>query len=224
MNITRRVACPNRTCVRWATSGSSKRWLDRQRRDHFAGAVASDKSLRSRAYFKLEQLDQKHRIFSSSTRVVLDLGSAPGGWSSYASKKCGADGCRIIAMDRLWMEPVPGVEFIEGDLLEQSTQRALVDKLRGLRVDVVLSDMAPNTSGDRTVDHARSLELSGLAFEMARHYLSPDGRFVCKLFRGPEDQAFMSELKEAFRTVKMLKPAASRAESKEAFILAHKLR
>jgi 23S rRNA (uridine2552-2'-O)-methyltransferase len=208
--------------VRWRT-GSSARWLERQRND-----VYSRDSHRSRAYFKLQQLDEKYRIFSKAKRnnaVVLDLGCAPGSWSEYAVNRMGVENNSVIGVDLLPVPRMQGATFFRGDVRDRSICEQMEKAMAGREVSLVLSDMAPNTSGDSSTDHFRSLELCQFALGIASEHLNnADGIFICKLFRGKHDQELLDEAKEAgFKKLQWVKPPASRQESKEVFLVASDL-
>ncbi len=176
---------------------------------------ARDQGYRSRAVFKLEEIQQKDHILRPG-QFVLDLGAAPGGWSEYAIQAVGDRG-RVVALDLLPMEPIAGVEFLQGDFTEQRTLDELLQLIGDRRFDLVLSDMAPNLSGMQSVDQPRSMYLAELALEMAREYLNPAGAFVVKLFQGEGFEELVSGLRLSFRTVKFRKPDASRSRSSEIY-------
>jgi 23S rRNA (uridine2552-2'-O)-methyltransferase len=197
-----------------ARSKSSNRWLQEHHQDSFVRKARED-GYRSRAVYKLEQLQDKDALLRPG-QVVLDLGSAPGGWSEYASRIVGDRG-RVIALDLLPMAPVPGVEFIQGDFTEQETLDRLTGTLGDLRVDLVLSDMAPNLSGVESVDQPKSIYLAELALDLARRYLRNNGALAVKLFQGEGFEDFTADLRQVFRSVKFRKPDASRARSREIY-------
>jgi 23S rRNA (uridine2552-2'-O)-methyltransferase len=198
-------------------TGSSQRWRQRQERDIYV-EQANRSGWRSRAVFKLEQIQAKERLLRSGA-VCVDLGSAPGGWSQLAARLVGSAG-RVIAIDLLPMEPIPGVEFLHGDFTAPETLQALRNLVGGKPVDLVMSDMAPNISGNRVIDQPRSLALLDEALLFAREVLRPGGDFLVKAFQGEGIDVFTRELKEHFKTVKTLKPKASRPESREIYLLA----
>ncbi len=198
-------------------TGSSQRWRQRQERDIYV-EQANRAGWRSRAVFKLEQIQAKERLLKSGT-VCVDLGSAPGSWSQLAAKLVGPAG-RVIAVDLLPMEPIPGVDFLEGDFTAPETLQALRELVGEKHVDLVMSDMAPNISGNRTIDQPRSMALLDEALAFAREVLRPGGDFVVKAFQGEGIDGFTRELKRHFRMVKTLKPKASRPESREIYLLA----
>jgi 23S rRNA (uridine2552-2'-O)-methyltransferase len=195
---------------------SSNRWVSRQAADPYVKAARS-KGYRSRAAFKLDELDRKDRFLRAGQRIV-DLGAAPGGWSQVAAERAGASG-RVVALDLLPMEALPSVEFIQGDFREPDVLVALEARV-GRRVDLVLSDMAPNISGVAARDQAMSMDLAELALEFAREWLEPDGVFVVKLFQGAGFDEFVAAGRSAFGRVRLRKPAASRKESREIYLVA----
>jgi 23S rRNA (uridine2552-2'-O)-methyltransferase len=198
-------------------TGSSQRWRQRQERDVYV-EQANRAGWRSRAVFKLEQIQAKERLLESGT-VCVDLGAAPGSWSQLAARLVGPTG-RVIAVDLLPMEPIPGVDFLAGDFTAPETLRALRDLVGEQPVDLVMSDMAPNISGNRTIDQARTLALLDEALAFACEVLRPGGNFLAKAFQGEGIDAFTRELKRHFKVVKTLKPKASRPESREIYLLA----
>ena len=198
-------------------TGSSQRWRQRQERDIYV-EQANRGGWRSRAVFKLEQIQAKEHLIHRGT-VCVDIGSAPGGWSQLAAKLVGPTG-RVVAIDLLAMEPIPGVEFLEGDFTKPETLQALRNLVGSTPVDLVMSDMAPNISGNRTMDQPRSMALLDEALLFAREVLRPGGDFLVKAFQGEGIDAFTRELKEHFKVVKTLKPKASRPESREIYLLA----
>jgi 23S rRNA (uridine2552-2'-O)-methyltransferase len=198
-------------------TGSSQRWRQRQERDIYV-EQATRAGWRSRAVFKLEQIQEKERLLKPGVTCV-DLGSAPGSWSQLAARLVGSTG-RVIAIDLLPMEPIPGVEFLEGDFTAPETLEALRNLAGPKQVDLVLSDMAPNMSGNRTMDQPRSLALLDEALAFAREVLRPGGDLLFKAFQGEGIDALTRELKRDFKVVKTLKPKASRPESREIYLLA----
>lgn len=198
-------------------TGSSQRWRQRQERDIYV-EQATRAGWRSRAVFKLEQIQQKERLLKPGITCV-DLGSAPGSWSQLAARLVGSTG-RVIAIDLLPMEPIPGVEFLEGDFTAPETLASLRNLVGPTPVDLVMSDMAPNMSGNRTIDQPRSLALLEEALAFAREVLKPGGDLLFKAFQGEGIDALTRELKRDFKTVKTLKPKASRPESREIYLLA----
>jgi 23S rRNA (uridine2552-2'-O)-methyltransferase len=198
-------------------TGSSQRWRQRQERDIYV-EQANREGWRSRAVFKLEQIQAKEHLLRRGM-VCVDLGSAPGGFSQFAAKLVGPTG-RVIAIDLLPMEPIPGVEFLQGDFTTPEILQALRNLVGPKPVDLVMSDMAPNISGNRTIDQPRSLALLDEALLFSREVLRPGGDLLVKAFQGEGIDAFTRELKAHFKTVKTLKPKASRPESREIYLLA----
>jgi len=203
-----------------ARSKSSKRWLAEHFDDHYV-KLAQQKGLRSRAAFKLLELQDKYRLARPGMTVV-DLGAAPGGWSQVMEPLVGPEG-RVIALDILAMEPLPRVEFIEGDFTEDEPLRRLEACLEGGAADLVLSDMAPNMSGMATVDQARAMYLAELALAFVRDWLKPGGDFVVKLFQGSDFDSYLREVRSLFEKAQVTKPRASRPRSKEVYLLARGL-
>jgi len=177
---------------------------------------------RSRAVFKLEQIDQKERLLRPDM-VCVDLGSAPGGWSQYVTKRLKGR-ARIVAIDLLPMDSLPQVEFIQGDFEDEAIFRQLLDATGEAGVDLVMSDMAPNISGSRAVDQPRSMSLAELALDMARRVLKPKGSFICKVFQGEGFDAFVVDARRSFERVRVMKPKASRAGSREVYLVARNYR
>lgn len=198
-------------------SSSSKRWLQEHVNDKYV-KEANKRGLRSRAFFKIEELNQKDKLMKSGDTVV-DLGAAPGGWSQFAVEALGADGT-VIACDILPMDPIAGVDFLRGDFREQDVLDALLDRIDGKNVDLVMSDMAPNMSGNDTVDQAQSMYLVELALDMCHQVMKQDGKFVVKVFQGEGFDQFMADVKSAFKVVKVRKPESSRARSREVYLVA----
>jgi 23S rRNA (uridine2552-2'-O)-methyltransferase len=197
---------------------SSKLWLDRQLNDPYV-ARAKREGMRSRAAYKLAEIDDKARFFKRGARVI-DLGAAPGGWSQIAAKRVGApQQGRVIAIDLLMMDPVPGVEFMQLDFLDPSAPETLKTMLGG-RADVVLSDMAANATGHRKTDHIKIVALVEAAAEFAHEVLAPGGTFLAKVLQGGTEAALLGPLKRDFTTVKHVKPQASRSDSAELYLLA----
>jgi 23S rRNA (uridine2552-2'-O)-methyltransferase len=198
---------------------SSKLWLERQLNDPYV-ARAKREGYRSRAVYKLTEIDDKQRFLKSGARVI-DLGAAPGGWSQIAAKRVGApEGKgRVVAIDILDMDPVPGVEFLKLDFLDPSAPDILKAKLGG-KADVVLSDMAANATGHRKTDHLKIVALVEAAAEFAREVLAPGGTFLAKVLQGGTEGELLAMLKRNFTSVKHVKPAASRADSAELYMLA----
>lgn len=198
-------------------SVSSARWLQEHFDDQYV-LKAKKLGLRSRAVFKLEEINQKDKLLKPGMTVV-DLGAAPGGWSEYAVKVVGDEG-KVIACDILPMDALYGVDFLQGDFREESVLNALLERIDGKNVDVVMSDMAANMTGNDSADSARSMYLVELALDMCNDVLKKDGSFVVKVFQGEGFDQFMKEVKNAFKVVKTRKPDASRARSREVYLVA----
>jgi len=198
---------------------SSKLWLERQLNDPYV-AQAKREGLRSRAAFKLAEIDDKYRFLKPGITVV-DLGAAPGGWSQIAAKRIGAANGKgkVIAIDLLEMPEIPGVSFAQMDFLNDHAPGKLIAMIDG-GADVVLSDMAANTTGHRKTDQLRILGLVEGAAAFAAEVLNPGGTFVAKVFQSGADAALMTELKRNFASVKHVKPASSRQDSSERYVLA----
>ncbi|MBE2894218.1 23S rRNA (uridine(2552)-2'-O)-methyltransferase RlmE [Spirabiliibacterium falconis] len=198
-------------------SASSNRWLNEHFKDQFVQKAHKQK-LRSRAYFKLDELQSKDKLFKQGMTVV-DLGAAPGGWSQFVVQQIGGRG-RVIACDILDMDPIAGVDFLQGDFREESVLTALLDRVGEQKVDVVMSDMAPNFSGMPSVDIPRAMYLVELALDMCRQVLAKNGSFVVKVFQGEGFDEYLREIRRLFTTVKVRKPEASRDRSREVYIVA----
>ncbi len=197
---------------------SSKLWLDRQLNDPYV-ARAKREGMRSRAAYKLSEIDDKAHFLKKGGRVI-DLGAAPGGWSQVAAKRVGApQQGRVVAIDLLAIDPLPGVEFMQLDFLDPSAPDKLKAMLGG-RADVVLSDMAANATGHRKTDHIKIIALVEVAVEFAREVLAPGGAFLAKVLQGGTEATLLTLLKRDFTTVKHIKPAASRSDSAELYLLA----
>lgn len=198
---------------------SDKRWLERQNRDPYV-KQARNSNYRSRAVYKLKEIDQRDRLLRPG-QLVVDLGSAPGSWSQYAAEKVLPDG-KVIAVDILEMPPINGVEFILGDFTEQSVFDQCLARLDGNKADLVISDMAPNLTGIRDSDQARCMYLAELALDFAAAVLNPRGNLLIKVFEGAGMEQFKRALKEQFQRVSVRKPDASRSGSREFYILARR--
>jgi 23S rRNA (uridine2552-2'-O)-methyltransferase len=179
---------------------------------------AQTEGYRSRAAFKLKQIAERDRLFALGM-TVIDLGSAPGGWSQVAAAAVGHAG-RVIAVDRLEMAPVAGVTFVHGDFSDPSTHAEITRLVGAASVDLVLSDLSPNITGIPGVDQARSVALAELARDFALNYLKPQGNFLVKTFHGGAFDAFVRELRQRFERVAVRKPEASRSESREVYLVA----
>ncbi len=197
---------------RWVEEHESDPWVQRARKEGW----------RSRAVYKLEELDRKERLLAPGMTVV-DLGAAPGAWSQYAARKTGNKG-RVIALDILPMDPLPGVVTLTVDFTADEALAALNEALEGKRIDLVLSDMAPNISGMSAVDQPRAMYLVELALAFARDHLKPGGDFVAKVFQGEGFDAFLKDLRQSFAAVRSRKPAASRDWSREVYVVARNYR
>jgi 23S rRNA (uridine2552-2'-O)-methyltransferase len=193
-------------------TASSRAWLKRQLNDPYV-AAARAKGYRSRAAFKLLELDEKFHLLKKGAKV-LDLGAAPGGWSQVAA----ARGATVVAADVLDIEPIPGVTFFQADLTDPDVPAMLKQALDG-PADLVLTDMAAPTTGHRATDHIRTIALVEIALEVAEDTLKPGGAFVGKVFQGGSSNVLLARLKQAFREVKHVKPPASRSESVELYVV-----
>jgi len=200
-----------------ANKASSARWKKRQAADPWV-KKALDGGWRSRAVFKLAEIDDRHRLLNNGA-VIVDLGAAPGGWAQYAAKKVLPKG-RVLALDILEMDPIDGVEFICGDFTDDVVLQQMLQSLGDSRADLVMSDMSPNITGMRSVDQPRSMYLVELAFELACQTLRSGGAFVTKVFHGEGFDELLRECRKRFKSVKIRKPAASRQESRETYIVA----
>ncbi len=196
------------------TSGS---WRDRQERDPYVQMARRD-GWRSRAVYKLEQIDDKER-FLRPDMVCVDVGSAPGSWSQFVTRKLKGRG-RIVAVDILPMDSLPDVEFIQGDFLDDAVFQQMLQAIGDEGVDLVMSDIAPNITGTRVVDQPRSMYLVELALDLARKVLKPGGSFVCKVFQGEGIDEFVMDTRKSFKRVRVMKPKASRAGSREVYLVA----
>ncbi len=214
------LASKRREAVRVKTakkrSASSAAWLQRQLNDPYV-AAAKEQGFRSRAAFKIMQLDEQFKLLRSGLKVV-DLGAAPGGWSQVAAKKIGPSG-KLVAIDILEMAPLPGAEILHMDFLAEDAPDALKTALGG-KADLVLSDMAPSTTGHTKTDHIRIMALAESAALFATEVLAPGGAFVCKLFQGGAEKELLDLLKKNFAKVKHAKPPSSRSDSAESYIVA----
>jgi 23S rRNA (uridine2552-2'-O)-methyltransferase len=200
-----------------ARSGSSQRWLSEHFSDEYV-KLAQQRGYRSRAAFKLEEIQARDRLLKPGA-TVIDLGAAPGGWSQFAAEKIGKSG-RIIALDILPMEAIDGLDFIQGDFQEEAVLERLLETLNGRPADLVLSDMAPNMSGARSVDQPRAMHLAELALDMARKVLRPGGDFAVKLFMGAGFDEYQREARRSFAGLANRKPKASRDRSREVYLVA----
>ncbi len=197
-------------------TASQKRWLERQLNDPYV-ARAKREGYRSRAAFKLIEIDERFKLLKAGQRVV-DLGAAPGGWSQVAAKVVGPSG-RVVGIDLLEIEPMAGVEFVTLDFLDPEAPGILTGLLGG-PADLVLSDMAANTTGHKQTDHLRIIGLAETAAAFAREILAPSGAYLAKVFQGGTEGTLLAELKRDFASVRHVKPNASRADSSELYVLA----
>lgn len=198
-------------------SKSSGRWMQEHFNDEYV-KMAQVKGYRSRAVFKLNEIQDKDQIIKPGMNII-DLGAAPGGWSQFARELIGSKN-KIVALDILPMEPIEGIDFIQGDFREQAVLDELYAVLDGAEVNLVMSDMAPNMSGNKAVDQPRSIYLAELALETAKTVLTKGGTFLVKLFHGEGFEEFYKEVQQSFSKVVIRKPKASRPRSNEVYILA----
>lgn len=198
-------------------SNSSQRWMQEHFDDEYV-KKAQKLGLRSRAVFKIEEINNKDKLITKGMKVV-DLGAAPGGWSEYAVKAVGDSG-QVVACDILAMDPIVGVDFLQGDFREEAVLDALLERIDGKNIDVVMSDMAANFTGNDAADAARSMYLVELALDMCNHVLKKNGAFVVKVFQGAGFDQYMKEVRNVFKAVKVRKPQSSRARSREVYLVA----
>jgi len=196
-------------------SGST--WRQRQEKDPFV-QLARREGWRSRAVFKLKEILDKEKILKPGM-ICIDLGAAPGSWSQYVTETLKGR-ARIIALDLLQMDTLPGVAFIQGDFTSEEVLAELTEALGGDRADLVMSDMAPNMSGNRSVDQPRSMYLAELALDVSKQVLRPSGDFICKLFQGEGTDEFIADARMTFGKVRIVKPKASRPGSSEIYLVA----
>ncbi|MGI9463506.1 MAG: RlmE family RNA methyltransferase [Aestuariivirgaceae bacterium] len=201
-------------------TNSSRRWLERQLNDPYV-ADAKRLGLKSRAAFKLAEIDDEYR-FLKPGGVVVDLGAAPGGWSQIAAERVEAVEGKgaVVAIDLHGMDPLPGVQFLKLDFFEDHAPAAIIEMLGGRRADVVLSDMAAHATGHRQTDHLKIMALCESALDFAGSVLAPGGVFLCKVLRGGTEAALLTAIKRDFKTVRHVKPKASRDDSAELYVLA----
>lgn len=207
----------------------NKAWLNDHVNDPYV-KLAQKEGYRARAAYKLKEIDESLHLIKPGD-LVVDLGSAPGAWSQYVRRKLSPDGAavgalngRIIALDILPMQPIEGVEFLQGDFREEDVLRQLQSTLQGRKADVVVSDMAPNLSGVESADSARVAHLIELAIEFSQSHLKPEGALVTKVFHGSGYSQLVKLFKEHFQVVKPIKPKASRDKSSETFIVGMRLK
>ena len=198
-------------------SKASGHWRHRQDRDAYVSRAGRE-GWRSRSVYKLEQIDAGARLFSKGM-VCVDLGACPGGWSQYAAARIGSSG-RVLAVDLKAMDPIAGVDFIQGDFTDADIREQLISALDGRRAGLVMSDMAPNITGYPAVDQPRAMHLAGEALEFAGGVLERKGSFLVKLFQGEGFEAFVGCARKRFGSVRTIKPKASRPESREMYLLA----
>ena len=204
-----------------AKKSSSRRWINEHLNDEYV-KKAQKEGYRCRAVYKLIEIIDKNQIITKGDRI-LDLGAAPGGWSQVAAKIVGKTG-QIIASDILPIEEIPGVDFLQGDFTEMSVYKALLSLTKDQKMNTVLSDMAPNMSGQLSVDQPKSMYLAELALDMAIKTLTPNGHFLVKVFQGDGFDAYVQIARQTFKRVAIKKPKASRARSKEVYLLASQLK
>jgi 23S rRNA (uridine2552-2'-O)-methyltransferase len=200
-----------------ARSKSSHRWLQEHVNDPYVKQAQKD-GYRSRSSYKLIELNEKDRLLRPGM-LIVDLGSAPGGWSQVAGRIVGEKG-RVIATDILPMDPVYNVDFIQGDFTEESVFNEILEKLGDRKPDLIISDIAPNISGIDSADQASSMYLVELALDMVRKVLKPKGNFIAKVFQGSGSDAYLKEVRKSFEKVTVRKPAASRPRSREVYMVA----
>ena len=204
-----------------AKKGSSRRWMHEHLNDEYV-KKAQKEGYRSRAVYKLLEIIEKSQIINKGDKI-LDLGAAPGGWSQAAVKIVGKSG-QVIANDILSIEEISGVNFLQGDFTEQSVYDELITLTQGSSIDIVLSDMAPNMSGQLSVDQPKSIYLAELAIDLAVKTLSKNGHFIVKVFQGDGFDNYVKNARKVFKKVSIIKPKASRPRSKEVYLLASQLK
>lgn len=199
---------------------SSKEWLQRHINDQYVIQAKRD-GYNSRAAYKLIQIDEKFKLFKPNYYVV-DLGSAPGGWSQVAARKVGADhrNVKVVAVDLLHMDDVPGALFIQGDFQDEDVRNKIALHIGGGKCNVIISDMAPNTLGNKNIDHLRIMGLCQSVCDFAHTMLENEGSMVCKVFMGGMESGILAQIKKMFKVVKHFKPQASRKESNEIYLVA----
>ena len=193
---------------------SSIKWIERQLNDPYV-TKAKAEGYRSRAAYKLIEIDEKAHLLKRG-QMVVDLGAAPGGWCQVAAKK----GCKVVAIDLLEMDAIPGVKFFQMDFMDDEAPKVLVDAMEGEKADVVLSDMAHNTVGHRNTDHTKIMLLVEAGYDFAIEILKPHGAFVAKVFQGGTETELLNRMKKDFKSVKHIKPPSSRKESPETYVVA----
>ena len=200
---------------------SSRRWMNEHLNDEYV-KKAQKEGYRCRAVYKLIEIIDNNQIITKGDRV-LDLGAAPGGWSQVSAKIVGKNG-QVIASDILPIEEIPGVDFLQGDFTELLVYEELLSLTKGQKMNTVLSDMAPNMSGQLSVDQPKSMYLAELALDMAIKTLTPNGHFIVKVFQGNDFDAYVQIIRQTFKQISIKKPKASRPRSKEVYLLASKLK
>lgn len=193
---------------------ASTRWLERQLNDPYV-AKAKREGYRSRAAYKLLEIDEKTKLLKKG-QLVVDLGAAPGGWSQVAEQR----GCKVVGLDLLEIDPMPGITFLQMDFMDDDAPDALIEAMGGRKADIILSDMAPNTTGHKNTDHLRIMALVEAAYYFAKEVLNPDGAFIAKVFQGGAQNTLLAEMKRDFKTTKHIKPPASRSDSSETYLIA----
>ena len=201
--------------------GSSRRWMHEHLNDEYV-KKAQKEGYRSRSVYKLFEIIEKSQIINKGDKI-LDLGAAPGGWSQVAAKMVGKSG-QVIASDILSIKEISGVNFLQGDFTEQSVYDELITLTKGSLIDLVLSDMAPNMSGQLSVDQPKSIYLAELAIDLAVKTLSKNGHFIVKIFQGDGFDDYVKNARKVFKKVSIIKPKASRSRSKEVYLLASQLK
>ena len=199
-------------------ANNSKNWIKNHVKDPFVIQAQKD-GYRSRAAYKLIEIDKKYKIIKSGITAV-DMGAAPGGWSQVLSKKIGLNG-KIIGIDLLDVTPIKGIDFIQGDFMQEEVLKKMIDKLKNKRVDLVISDMAPNISGVKMVDQQRAINLNELALDFASKHLKQNGFFLVKSFVGIDFEEYVKNLRACFKKVFKIKPDSSRSRSSEIFLLGY---
>ena len=199
-------------------ANNSKNWIKGHVKDPFVIQAQKD-GYRSRAAYKLIEIDKKYKIIKSGITAV-DLGAAPGGWSQVLTKKIGLKG-KVIGIDLLEVAPIKGIDFIQGDFMQEEILNEMVDKLENKPVDLVISDMAPNISGIKMVDQQKAIYLNELAFDFASKHLKQNGCFLVKSFVGKDFEEFVKNLRSCFKKVYKIKPDSSRSRSAEIFLLGY---
>lgn len=197
------------------------RWYSEKKKEHFY-KEAKRVGYRARSAFKLLQIQKKFKILKNGF-TVIDLGAAPGGWSQVAKEIVGSKGT-VVGIDLSLIKPIHGITFLKGDMTQETSIKELIEVIGEKKVDVVLSDMSPDISGNYSIDHARSIFLSNQALETAKNILKPGGTFVCKVFSGEELDKFIKNVKDHFKSVKRFSPVASRKSSSEEYIVAKLLK